>query len=127
MTIDDLKREYEAQDNRSTAYPIYVSVQELVHIGVIADGYSVCCPFGDGENRTEYKHPDIDGSFENEEELIKALDEYYGEDEDKDKLNSEIANIEKLNIVVAKLPTAKLRFLNNLKSTIGKIFLAWVS
>jgi len=54
MDIEELKKEYATQDNRATAYPIYVQVQELICIGVIADGYSVLCPFGDGEERLEH-------------------------------------------------------------------------
>lgn len=53
MTIEALKKEYAKQDNRSTAFPIFVTVQELVCVGVIADGYSVHCPYGDGEERIE--------------------------------------------------------------------------
>ena len=56
MNIKDLREEYQKQDNRATAYPIYVTVQELVSIGVIADGYSVNCPYGDGETRTEKRY-----------------------------------------------------------------------
>ena len=51
--LEELKKEYETQDNRATAYPIYVTIQELVCIGVMADGYGVNCPYGDGETRTE--------------------------------------------------------------------------
>ena len=96
VKIEELKKEYASQDNRATAYPIYVTVQELVCIGVMADGYSVCgC---DGENKTKYKHPDLEEGYDSEEELIKALGEYCGDDEDRDKLNSEIGNIEALNM-----------------------------
>ena len=54
MKIEDLKQEYATQDNRATAYPIYVTVQELVCIGVIAEGCSVNCPYGDGEIKLEH-------------------------------------------------------------------------
>lgn len=54
MKIEDLKKEYAAQDNRATAYPIYVTVQELICIGVMADGCSEHCPYGDGEIRLEH-------------------------------------------------------------------------
>jgi len=90
--IANIVNEYNRQDNRSTAYPIYVVVQELVCIGVMSEGYSICV---DGENRTKYKHPDLDDGYDSEEELIKALGEYY---EDTDKLNLEIGNIEALNM-----------------------------
>jgi hypothetical protein len=41
MDIEELKKEYEIQGNRTTAYPIYVTVQELMPVGVISDEYSV--------------------------------------------------------------------------------------
>ena len=44
MNLEELKKEYETQDNRCTAYPIYVTVQELTWIGVMANGFS---PRGD--------------------------------------------------------------------------------
>jgi hypothetical protein len=68
MNLEEFKKEYETQDNRGTAYPLYVMVQELVCIGVMADGYSVNCPYGDGENKTEYKHPALEGAFDTEAE-----------------------------------------------------------
>ena len=50
--MNKTKREYEQQDNRATAYPIYVVVQELKAVGVFADGYEPC-----GEDsRIEYRH-----------------------------------------------------------------------
>lgn len=49
--IEDFKKEYETQDNLATAWPIYFTVQELVPIGVIAEGYSPC---QDGEVREEF-------------------------------------------------------------------------
>jgi hypothetical protein len=58
MNLTNLKKEYGTQDNRATAYPIYVQVQEQVCIGVIANGYSPICPFGDGV--IKYEH-DCDG------------------------------------------------------------------
>ena len=54
MNIEKLKKEYESQDNRATAYPIYVQVQELMFIGVLEENYSPSCPFGDGEIRMEH-------------------------------------------------------------------------
>jgi len=72
--LENLKKEYATQDNRFTAYPIYVSVQELVCIGVIADGYSACCPYGDEVMQTEYRHnEDCELSFQSKEELQKWL------------------------------------------------------
>jgi len=54
MDIEKLKQEYKTQDNRATAFPLYVQVQELVCIGVIEEGYSVICPYGDGEIKYEH-------------------------------------------------------------------------
>ena len=54
MDMDKLKLQYSTQNNRGTAYPIYVQVQEQVCIGVIANGYSPLCPFGDDEIKLEH-------------------------------------------------------------------------
>jgi len=54
MDIEKLKQEYATQDNRGTAYPIYVQVQELICIGVMEAGYSVLCPTGDGKVKNEH-------------------------------------------------------------------------
>jgi len=53
--LQKLKKEYEEQDNLGIAYPIYVTVQELICIGVIADGYSESCSFG-GYGEIKPKH-----------------------------------------------------------------------
>jgi len=66
--LDDLRLEYETQDNRMTAYPIYVMVQELVSIGVIADGYSVNCPYGDGVMKQEHNCECCDGDCDDDRE-----------------------------------------------------------
>ena len=81
MNIAELKKEYAEQDNRITAYPIYVTVQEQVSIGVMADGYSVNCPFGDGETRTEYRHEeDCELTFESRSDLVEFLEGEEGDD-----------------------------------------------
>lgn len=78
--LEDLKREYFEQDNRSTAYPIYVTVQELKCIGVIHDDYGVCCPYGDGFTREEYvERIDKDLVFYSREDLDNFLDSNEGE------------------------------------------------
>lgn len=94
MDIELLKKEYAEQDNRGTAYPIYVQVQELVCIGVMADGYSVCCPFGDGVTKEEYRHPDYEETHEKEQELLDQMLEDNGED----YANEEMGNIEVINV-----------------------------
>lgn len=86
MTLEELRKEYAEQDNRMTAYPIYVTVQELVCIGVMADGYSVNCPFGDGVIRVEYRHPNYEDNYENKKELLDLCWEDC-EDERVDKDN----------------------------------------
>ena len=57
--IEELKKEYETQNNRMTSFPIFVTVQERFSVGVMADGYSVNCPYGDGETVKE-KYPSDD-------------------------------------------------------------------
>ena len=91
--LEQLKEEYANQDNRCTAYPIYVTVQKQICVGVIADGYSVNCPHGDGETRVEYYHEIFEDSHcDTLEEAQQALIEYYGEDATK-----EFKNIKELN------------------------------
>ena len=93
--LDELRLEYKMQDNRATAYPIYVTVQELVYVGVMADDCGVYCPYGDGETAISYRHPDFEDLYENESDLIEEMHTYY---EDKDKVASEMSNIESLDI-----------------------------
>lgn len=95
MNIEELKKEYAEQDNRCTAYPIYVMVQELVCIGVMADGYSVNCPFGDGETEIEYRHSDFEGTYKEKVELLHDMQDYYGNAEEVD---NETDNIKSLNV-----------------------------
>lgn len=73
--LAELREEYKNQDNRCTARPIYVVVQELICIGVIADGYEVSCPYGDGETKAVFKFDDFEGVFDTKEELIEMLKE----------------------------------------------------
>jgi hypothetical protein len=95
MNIEELKNEYATQDNRATAFPIYVSVQELFCVGVMADGYSVN---GDGETRTEYLiNSDGDSdACETKEQAIRLLTEQY--EDDPEGLKEAIGKIEKLNV-----------------------------
>ena len=91
--IEELKREYASQDNRSTAYPIYVVVEELKAIGIIADGYSV---IGDGETKTEYLinndgDPDVCDTREQAIDLLK--EEFEGAE-----LEEAISKIEEFNV-----------------------------
>lgn len=93
MIIEELRREYASQDNRATAYPIYVVVQELVCVGIIADGYSV---IGDGETKTEYRinngsEPDVCETREQAVDLLK--EEFEGKE-----LEEAIEKIEEFNV-----------------------------
>lgn len=94
--VDKLRKEYETQDNRGTAYPIHVSAQELVCIGVMADGYSACCPYGDGETKTKYKLDGFGDPVENREDLIKDIKEYY--DRDFHSTREAISEIEEIRL-----------------------------
>lgn len=66
--LQALIEEYKTQDNRITAYPIYVTVQELVSIGVMADGYSVNCPYDNGEVKQEHNCDCCDGNCDDDRE-----------------------------------------------------------
>lgn len=87
--LNQIKKEYLTQDNRYTAYPIFVTVQELHCIGVIADGYSVSCPYGDGETKTKYTYDGLESSYDSKEECFEAMQEELGiseSDDEKDKI-----------------------------------------
>ena len=86
MDLEELKKEYATQDNRATAYPIYVTVQELVCIGIMDDNYSVICPYGDGEMRKVYRLPLMEGEFDTKEELAEAHLEDTGESVNSDDI-----------------------------------------
>ncbi len=94
MNLEKLKQEYATQDNRCTAFPIYVQVQELVFVGVIADEYSVSSQCG-GETKVEYKHEDYDEPFSSEEEAKKQIQEDC--DGDTGRILEKIADIEEIN------------------------------
>ena len=69
--IEELKKEYATQDNRFTRYPIYVTVQELTCIGVMADGFS---PIGeDSEISMEHScdNCDLDLECSEDEQLAE--------------------------------------------------------
>ena len=94
MNIEELRKEYATQDNRMTAYPIYVMVQELVCIGVMAEGYSVNCPYGDGETKTEYRHEeDCESTFSSKNDLMEHLKEEGCEDKYDDFEQIEVGYI----------------------------------
>src|SRR5665213_3618984 len=73
MNIEELKKEYATQDNRSTSYPIFVTVQELFCVGVMKEGYSVCCPYGDAETKTVYTLEGFEGEYDSKDEIKKML------------------------------------------------------
>ena len=75
-----------------TAYPIYVRVQELVCIGVMADGYDVLT---DGETKFEFRHPDFDETYTCKEDLVRNISEY---NNDYEITRDQIDEIEELNM-----------------------------
>ena len=83
--LKELKEEYETQDNRSTAYPIFVTVQERHCVGVLEENHSVSCPYGDGKTKYVYTHEDLDEDYDSEEECFKALKEWVGDTESYDR------------------------------------------
>lgn len=98
MDLSKLREEYATQDNRGTASPLYVQVQELRCVGVMASGYSASCPFGDDETKTEYmincdSEPD---SFESHEDAVDSLKEQYEGDEEN--LQEAIDDIQELTV-----------------------------
>ena len=98
MSLEELKKEYATQDNRGTAYPIYVTVQELRFVGVIADGYSASCPYGDAVTKIEYGiNFDSEPSwYDTLEEAKDSLKEQHEGDEEE--LEEAIDDIQELNI-----------------------------
>lgn len=95
--LDTLKEEYSNQDNRATAYPIYVTVQKRFFVGMIEEGHSVCCPHGGGETNIEYivdRNSDIQ-NFDSYKEAIQCiLDDH--EDNECEEAISEIENIKEV-------------------------------
>lgn len=73
--IEELKKEYSSQDNRCTAYPIYVTVQEKHCVGVLKDGYSANCPYGDDEIKMKYTYDGYEGTFDSIEDVKGAVEE----------------------------------------------------
>jgi hypothetical protein len=67
-------------------YQIYVTVQKLHCVGVMRDGFSALCPYGDDETKTEYTHSDLEGSFETKEQLAEQFKETTGEEVDPDDI-----------------------------------------
>lgn len=72
--LENLKKEYLTQDNRMTAYPLYVTVQDLVAVGVIDEDYGLCSE--DGEII--------------EETPCEICDKYCEEDEDKERCDKKV-------------------------------------
>lgn len=100
MNLEELKKEYATQDNRATAYPFYVTVQELIYIGIMADGYSANCPYGDGITKTEYQinHDSDPDSFDTLEEAKESLREQYPDPEDEARFREKVDEIQELNV-----------------------------
>ena len=98
MNLEELKKEYATQDTRGTAYPIYVTVQELKFVGVLENGHSVSCPYGDGITKDEYliNYDSDPDSFDSIEEAKASLKEQYHADKEKEELEEAIENIQKI-------------------------------
>jgi hypothetical protein len=74
--MEALKGRYATQDNRGTAWPIYVTVQELTWVGMSEEDTG---GFGDGEVVTKYDHPNNDeGLWETREEVEAWLKDSEG-------------------------------------------------
>lgn len=71
--LEDLRIKYETQGNRITSSPIFVTVQELHRVGVMNEDYGVECPYGEGLNKIEFWHSDLDESYDSIEEIKIAL------------------------------------------------------
>ena len=69
--MEELIRNYREQDNVFTAPNIYIEVQERHCVGVMADGFSPSCKYGDGETNQVFCSPghDIYG-YESLDELL---------------------------------------------------------
>lgn len=98
MNLEELRKEYETQDNRGTAYPFYVVVQQLEFVGRIESGESVC---GDGKTKTEYIY-NGDGDYDNYDSIKDLLEDkvdFLEEDiEDlRDSIYEVLKNTEKIN------------------------------
>ncbi len=89
MEIKKLKIEYKEQNNRCTAYPIFVTVQEKICIGVMDENCSVLCPYGDGINEYSYSHEDLEEDYDDIDDCFKAL---------QNEIGSHEAESERLNI-----------------------------
>lgn len=74
MDIEKLKKEYETQDNRGTAFPIYVTVQEFQFVCVVNDSYG----FGeDYKIKYEYNYENSDNSnFSSKEDALEHMKRY---------------------------------------------------
>lgn len=71
--MSEIKTEYETQDNSHTAYPIYITVQELKFACVLDESYGRNM---DGEVRYEYSFQDWeDAPFKSKSEAVKVLEE----------------------------------------------------
>lgn len=89
--IDKLRKKYAEQDNRCTAFPIYVTAQELQFVAVGRDGYGGA---GDCVDKYEYTHPlnDEGGTWKSKDDVVEWLKDYH--DFKGEKLAREIENIE---------------------------------
>lgn len=72
--LDQLKEEYATQNNRATAYPLYVTVQELQFVCIFDDSYG---HYHDGVIKCKYNYEDSDSDwFDSKDECIEHIKEY---------------------------------------------------
>lgn len=88
--LDELKKKYAEQDNRCTAFPIYVTAQELQFVAVADPDYG-----GMGETVYRYNHPlNDEGDFESYDDVVNWLQEYH--DFEGDELEEQKEKIKEL-------------------------------
>ena len=93
MNLEEIKKNYEELDNHLTVYPIYIVVQRLVFIGVVADGDYL----NYGETKTQYYHHSFENfSYNTLEEAENDIREYY-EGHADEEIQDELTKIQELN------------------------------
>ncbi len=98
--LDVLRKEYVTQNNRMTAYPIYVTVQERFCVGVMDESSGVNCPYGDGEMKAEYviNYDSDPDSFSSFAEAKQSLKEQYPDSKDAGILAESIEDIKEVQV-----------------------------
>jgi len=90
MNINEIREEYKTQDNRCTAYPIYVTVQSLICAGIMDESYGC---YGESKIKYEYGHPDWDEApFKSKDDAAEWVRESF-EAEDADEIADQLNKI----------------------------------